>query len=161
MNNHDSRVTPKVTVDIVITHLPTGRIILVERKNEPFGWALPGGFVDIGETTMHAAIREAAEEVQVNLSNVKQFHTYSEPGRDPRGHGITVVYTAVTMEKPEAADDAKSIGWFSPTTYSILRDKHVASVTDLTSSMALCFDHAQIIMDILQFNETGERPTRE
>ncbi len=160
MNNHDERVTPKVTVDIVIRHLPTDQIILIERKNEPYGWALPGGFVDVGETTMAAAIREAYEEVQVKIANVKQFHTYSEPGRDPRGHGITVVYTADTIETPEAADDAADIAWLDPKTSGLYKD-HGPNAVSKIHPYTLCFDHAQIIMDVLRFNKTNERPTRE
>jgi 8-oxo-dGTP diphosphatase len=154
---YDLHFTPKITVDIVINHLPSGKIILVSRKNNPKGWALPGGFVDINETTMTAAIREAAEEVQVKLSNVQQFHAYSDPARDPRGHTISVVYTADTMEWPQAADDAKNIGWVCPKTYSIYRD------TDSKDKVFeyLCFDHSRIIMDVIHYRRTGQKPTQE
>jgi len=151
---------PLVTVDIVIRHLPTGHFILIERKNEPHGWALPGGFVDLGETTMTAAVREAGEEVQVQIANVQQFHTYSDPSRDPRGHNVTVVYTAETLQMPEADDDAQNIGWFNPATFETFYVDEDQTKTPIELN-DLCFDHSQIIMDVIRFEETGEWPTRE
>ena len=121
--------SPKLTVDIIINI--EGRIILIKRKNPPYGWALPGGFVDYGETVENAAIREAKEETSLDLKNLKQFHVYSEPNRDPRGHTISVVFTADGIGKPKAADDAKEIGLFSQ--------------NDLSKEIA--FDHKKILGD--------------
>ena len=142
---HDS---PKVTVDIIIE--VDGGIVLISRKNEPLGWALPGGFVDIGETTMNAAIREAEEETGLKITNPIQFHTYSDPARDLRGHVITVVYIAQATGMPVAADDAKEAVVVDP----------CDSIT-LDSDMTLCFDHADIIYDYLNFRNDGRLPTRE
>jgi 8-oxo-dGTP diphosphatase len=104
---------------------------------------------------MQAAIREAYEETQVKISNVKQFHTYSDPSRDPRGHNITIVYTADTIDNPIAADDAKSIGWFDLETHMVYTLKN-GYLYD-----SLCFDHAQILMDVIRYQKTGEKPNRE
>jgi len=102
---------PLPTVDIIIE--VAGGIVLVERKNYPAGWALPGGFVDYGESLEEAAVREAREETGLQLTNLKQFHTYSRPGRDPRFHTIATVFTASSTGTPKAGDDAAAIGIFS------------------------------------------------
>ena len=83
---------PYVTVDIIIETLQG--IVLIERSNPPYGWALPGGFVDYGESLEEAAAREAKEETNLDLVDLRQFHTYSAPGRDPRFHTITTVFIA-------------------------------------------------------------------
>jgi len=101
---------PAPTVDIII-EVDDG-IVLIERKNPPYGWALPGGFVDYGESLEEAAIREAKEETSLDIELLRQFHTYSDPKRDPRGHTITTVYVARGRGVPVAKDDAKSIGVF-------------------------------------------------
>lgn len=143
-------VTPLVTVDIIIELLSGKGIVLIERKNPPAGYALPGGFVDVGERTIEAAAREAFEETSLRVSGLKQFHTYSSPSRDPRGHGITVVYVGHALGHPDAQDDAKEV-----------------ICLDLTSSRAefyiseLCFDHAEILADYVHWKQTGELPTRE
>lgn len=103
---------PYPTVDIIIEMGP-GKIILIKRKNPPFGWALPGGFVDYGESLEEAAIREAHEETSLNITLTTQLHTYSDPARDPRKHTITTVYLAKAQGKPKAADDAEEIGIFT------------------------------------------------
>jgi len=95
---------PVPTVDIIIEL--NGGIVLIERKNPPHGWALPGGFVDYGESYEHAAIREAREETGLDVSLVRQFHTYSTPDRDPRQHTASTVFIATAEGRPEGRDDA-------------------------------------------------------
>lgn len=121
---------PFPTVDIIICD-DTGRVVLIERRNEPAGWALPGGFVDYGETLEHAAMREAREETRLELVELRQFHAYSDPARDPRQHNISVVFTARGIGSLHAGDDAKNAHWYS---------------LDALPS-PLCFDHAQILDD--------------
>lgn len=95
---------PIPTVDIIIHH--NGGIILIERRNEPRGWALPGGFVDYGESLEVAALREAREETGLELSELRQFRAYSDPSRDPRQHNISIVFIATGTGRLEAGDDA-------------------------------------------------------
>jgi 8-oxo-dGTP diphosphatase len=121
---------PVPTVDILI-ELDGGGIVLIERKNEPHGWAIPGGFVDYGETVEQAAVRESKEETSLDVTLVRQFHVYSDPARDPRRHTLTVVFIARASGTPVAADDAKGIGVF----------------TRETLPAPLCFDHATILED--------------
>lgn len=124
-----SRKTPKLTVDIIIE---TARgVVLIRRKNPPFGWAIPGGFVDRGETVEQAAVREAKEETSLELENLRQFHVYSDPKRDPRGHTVSVVFTAEGKGTPKAASDAKEIGVFDQ-----------ESLPD-----EIAFDHRKILED--------------
>ena len=120
---------PFPTVDIIIE--VTGGVVLVERKNEPLGWALPGGFVDYGETLEHAAIREAREETSLSIINLRLLGCYSEPERDPRHHTISAVYVAAGEGAPHAGDDAASLGIFP--------------LTALPEP--LCFDHSRILAD--------------
>lgn len=123
---------PVPTVDIIIqVNGDPERIVLIERENEPHGWALPGGFVDYGESLESAAVREALEETSLEVSLVRQFHTYSDPGRDPRLHTITTVFIATAAGVPRGADDAKR---------AIVR-----GVKDLPGDMA--FDHGRILRD--------------
>ena len=119
---------PVPTVDIIIE--VEGGIVLIERKNEPFGWALPGGFVDYGESYEDAAVREAREETGLEVTLVRQFHTYSDPDRDPRQHTASTVFIATASGVPEGGDDA-------------LR----ASVFDQGHLPDLVFDHARIVDD--------------
>ena len=121
---------PLLAVDIIIEVAGKG-IILIGRKNRPFGWAIPGGFVDYGETLEAAAIREAREETGMDLVDLKQFHAYSDPKRDPRGHTVSVVFTAVGRGVPQAADDAKNLQIFP--------------LDKLPENLA--FDHALILTD--------------
>jgi len=121
---------PRLTVDIIIEVTGKG-IILIERKNPPFGWAIPGGFVDYGESLEAAAIREAREETGMELVNLRQFHAYSDPERDPRGHTVSVVFTAIGKGFPVAADDAKNLQIFP--------------LDRLPEHLA--FDHAAILAD--------------
>ena len=104
---------------------------MIERKNPPFGWAIPGGFVDYGETLEAAAIREAREETGMDLVDLKQFHAYSDPKRDPRGHTVSVVFTATGRGVPQAADDAKNL--------------QICPLDRLPDDLA--FDHALILSD--------------
>ncbi len=121
---------PLPTVDIII-EMEQGQIVLIERKNEPRGWALPGGFVDYGESLEDAAVREAREETGLDVDLAGQFHTYSDPGRDPRGHTISTVFLARAKGIPRAASDARNAGLFS---------EHALPEP-------LAFDHAQILSD--------------
>lgn len=122
---------PVPTVDAII-EMPEG-IVLIERKNEPLGWALPGGFVDYGETLEQATVREALEETTLVISNLRLLGCYSDPRRDPRRHTISTVYVAQGEGIPKAGDDAANVAVFPLTA---LPDK-------------LCFDHDQIIADYL------------
>ncbi len=105
---------PVPTVDIIIEI--TGRIVLIERKNPPHGWALPGGFIDYGESAEDAARREAREETGLELTELRQFHCYSDPKRDPRYHTISVVFMAQASGQPTAGDDAADLALFDQNT---------------------------------------------
>jgi 8-oxo-dGTP diphosphatase len=104
---------PVPTVDIIIECANQG-LILIERANPPYGWALPGGFVDYGESLEAAAIREAREETGLAVTLLGQFHTYSNPRRDPRQHTITTVFVAQGAGLPQAATDASRLAIFAP-----------------------------------------------
>ncbi|HNY66037.1 MAG TPA: NUDIX hydrolase [Deltaproteobacteria bacterium] len=121
--------SPVPTVDIIIEH--QGGIVMIRRKNPPFGWALPGGFVDYGETVEDAASREALEETGLKLEDVRMFHVYSDPARDPRGHTITTVFAARGEGSLAAGDDAG--------------DAAVFPGNALPEEIA--FDHARILGD--------------
>jgi 8-oxo-dGTP diphosphatase len=108
------RRNPLLTVDIIIEiEGRPGSVVLVSRRNPPLGWALPGGFVDYGETVETAAAREAMEETGLEVRNLEQFHTYSDPGRDPRGHTVSVVFTATAAGTPKGGDDARTARAFA------------------------------------------------
>jgi len=107
------RRNPVPTVDIIIEYQDQG-LVLIDRANPPHGWALPGGFVDYGESLDAAAIREAREETGLTVTLLGQFYTYSDPRRDPRQHTITTVYVAQGFGPPRAADDARSLAIFTP-----------------------------------------------
>jgi 8-oxo-dGTP diphosphatase len=104
---------PVPTVDIIIEYQDQG-LVLIERANPPPGWAFPGGFVDYGESLEAAAVREAREETGLTVTLLGQFHTYSDPQRDPRQHTITTVYVAQGHGEPQAADDARRLAVFAP-----------------------------------------------
>jgi ADP-ribose pyrophosphatase YjhB (NUDIX family) len=122
---------PVPTVDIIIEVESQKGVILIKRKNPPFGWALPGGFVDYGESLEQAAVREAKEETNLDIQLVRQFHTYSDPKRDPRHHTISTVYIAKGKGNPQAQDDTIAIGSFTE--------------SDLPDEIA--FDHRSILRD--------------
>jgi len=121
---------PIPTVDIII-EVDSKGIVLIKRKNPPYGWAIPGGFVDYGEPLEKAAVREAKEETNLDVKLIKQFHTYSDPKRDPRHHSISTVYIAKAEGKPQAKDDALEIGIFNK--------------SNLPDDIA--FDHRSILID--------------
>lgn len=123
---------PIPTVDIIIEITrKNGQegIILIKRKNPPHGWALPGGFVDYGESLEEAAVREAKEETSLDIRLKSQLHTYSDPKRDPRKHTISTVYVATAQGRPRAQDDAQDIRIF----------------TKEEINFSLAFDHQKIL----------------
>lgn len=137
-------VTPPVAADIVIelTDRPGRPVVLIERLNPPRGWALPGGFVDVGESVEAAAEREALEETGLKVELSALLGCYSDPDRDPRGQTVSVVYVATARGEPAAADDARAVAVCAP--------------DDLPRDLA--FDHGRILADYRRFRETGERP---
>jgi 8-oxo-dGTP diphosphatase len=134
-------VTPKLTVDIIIelTDRPGRPILLIERKYPPHGWALPGGFVDVGETLEQAAVREAAEEISLPVTLKTLLGCYSDPARDPRNHTVSAVYVAEAHGEPHAADDAAAVQAFQ--------------LDNLPTPLA--FDHALILDDYRQFRHSA------
>ena len=133
-------VTPAIAVDAIIELVdrPGRPIVLIERRNPPHGWAIPGGFVDIGETLEAAVIREAREETSLDVTLKCLLGIYSNPDRDPRGHTVTPVYIAEARGEPIAADDAASLAVFDP---------HACP--------ALAFDHDVIMADYIDYRERG------
>jgi len=123
---------PYTTVDVII-ELKEG-IVIIKRSNPPFGWALPGGFVDYGESLEDAVIREAKEETNLDLINVKQFHTYSDPKRDPRFHTVGTVFIAKAKGTPKAGDDAAGL--------------KIIKLTEI-EKIDFAFDHKKILQDYL------------
>lgn len=102
---------PLLAVDAVVTF--DGKVVLIRRKNPPEGWALPGGFVESGETVEQAVRRELCEETGLKLEDLRQWRVFSEPDRDPRRHVISLCFTASGRGSPEAATDAEEVGLFS------------------------------------------------
>jgi 8-oxo-dGTP diphosphatase len=139
--------TPALTVDIIIElrDRPDVPIVLIRRKNPPHGWALPGGFVDVGEAVEHAAVREAEEETALRVTLKLLLGCYSDPARDPRGHTASVVYVAEAEGEPRAQDDAAGVAIFSPEALPA----------------PLVFDHARILRDYLAWRQRGVVPSPE
>jgi len=135
-------ITPLIAVDIIIelTDRDSRPIVLIERKNPPFGWAIPGGFVDVGETLEQAAMREAKEETCLDVTLTCLLGNYSDPRRDARHHTVSAVYIAQASGDPKAADDAAHLALFTP-------DK-------LPESLA--FDHPKILADYVRYLNTGQ-----
>ncbi|MBI5419092.1 MAG: NUDIX hydrolase [Deltaproteobacteria bacterium] len=131
---------PAPTVDILIE--VGDRIVLIRRKYPPEGWAIPGGFIDLGEKAQEAAVREALEETGMRVTLTALLGVYSDPARDPRRHTISTVYIAKAEGTPSGGDDAAEARLFS---------EH-----DLPQPLA--FDHAKILADYFRFKKTGERP---
>ena len=136
--------TPELAVDVIIELVDRSRrpIVLVERRNYPRGWALPGGFVDLGESVERAAVREALEETSLSVRLVRLLGVYSEPGRDPRGDTVSIVFVAEAHGEPSAADDAKNVA--------------ICSLTSLPRPIV--FDHRHILSDYGRLLTTGTPP---
>ncbi|KST66444.1 NUDIX domain-containing protein [Mastigocoleus testarum] len=135
---------PIPTVDIIIELIdrPHRPIILIERQNSPFGWAIPGGFVDYGEQVEVAARREALEETSLEVELIEQFLVYSNPERDRRKHTISIVFIATAQGEAKAGDDAKNLGIFEP--WQVPTN--------------LCFDHDRILYDYWLYRNNRIRP---
>jgi O-acetyl-ADP-ribose deacetylase (regulator of RNase III)/ADP-ribose pyrophosphatase YjhB (NUDIX family) len=127
---------PFITVDIIIE--VKGGLVLIERSNPPFGWAIPGGFLDYGETLEKCAIREAKEETNLDIYDLEQMFTYSDPRRDPRFHTVTTVFVAKANGTPKAGDDAQ--------------DAKVVSL-DEVRNLKLAFDHHNVLEDYQRFKQ--------
>lgn len=130
---------PKPTVDIIIDQ--NDSVLLIERNNPPLGWALPGGFVDEGESVERAAIREAKEETNLDVNLKQLLYVYSNPKRDSRQHNISVVFIAEASGEMKAGDDASKAEYFS-----------------FQELPALAFDHREIIEDYLRWKKDGVFP---
>lgn len=125
-------LTPLLAVDVIVemADRPGRPVVLVGRRNPPLGWAIPGGFVDVGETVEQAAVRELREETGLDIVDLSLFGVYSDPERDPRGHTVSVVFTAAATGTPLAGDDAAEVLMVLP-----------------QESPATVFDHARILND--------------
>jgi 8-oxo-dGTP diphosphatase len=136
-------VTPLIAVDIIIELVDRDSrpIVLIERKNPPFGWAIPGGFVDVGETLEQAAVREAKEETCLDVSLTYLLGNYSDPTRDDRHHTVSAVYVAHATGEPKAADDAAHLELFA--------------LDRLPDNLA--FDHDKILADYARYLQTGRQ----
>lgn len=138
-------VTPLLAADVIIelADRPGRPIVLIERRNPPPGWAIPGGFVDVGESVEAAAVREALEETALVVRLIVLLGVYSDPARDPRGHTASAVYVAEARGEPRAQDDARALAVFSPDRLPT----------------PLAFDHPRILADYLAYRSTGVLPS--
>lgn len=132
--------SPRLAVDLII-EVEGDRIVLIRRRNPPHGWALPGGFVEYGESLEAAAVREAKEETGLDIELIGQLHTYSEPTRDPRGHTVSTVFIARARGTPRAGDDAGD----------------VRTVRPMEPASPLAFDHEKVLADYLAFRRERGR----
>src|SRR5688572_2454467 len=137
-------VTPLIAVDtiIILIDRPERPVVLIERANPPYGYALPGGFVDIGETLERAACREALEETGLAVELKGLLGCYSDPQRDSRGHTISAIYVAEARGTPKAADDARSICLCDPADRSLM----------------LAFDHRLVLDDFIRYARSVVSP---
>jgi 8-oxo-dGTP diphosphatase len=137
---------PAPTVDVLIEMETDGKpaLVFIERRHEPLGWAIPGGFVDEGETVAAAARREALEETELEVELSELFHVYSDPSRDPRRHTMSVVFIGTATGTPRGADDAAR-----------------AAIFPIDELPDLVFDHGTIVTDYLRYRDTGARPPVE
>ena len=132
-------VTPSLAADVIIELLDQpGKLVLIERRNPPHGWALPGGFVEVGESLERAAVREAEEETGLKVHLKTLLGLYSDPARDPRGHTVTAVYIGEAHGSPKGGDDAAQAQAFDP-----------------MRPPPLAFDHALVLGDYRRYKETG------
>ena len=131
---------PLPTADVIVE--VGDRIVLVRRKHPPAGWAIPGGFVEVGETVESAAVREALEETGLSVTLTALLGVYSDPARDPRHHTVSAVYVGRAEGTPAGGDDAAEARLFAE--------------GDLPSPLA--FDHAKILSDYFRYRKTGQRP---
>lgn len=131
---------PPIAADVIIEI--GAKVVLIERKNFPFGWAIPGGFVEFGETVEQTAVREAREETSLEVELRALLGVYSRPDRDPRGQTVTVVYIGRASGNPRAADDAQNVALFDPD----------------SPPSPIAFDHREVLADYRHFLRTGEHP---
>lgn len=133
-------LTPLLAADVIIELLDEpGRVVLIERRHPPLGWALPGGFVEVGESLERAAVREAKEETGLEVRLKTLLGLYSDPARDPRGHTVTAVYIGEARGAPKGGDDAAQAQAFDP-----------------LNPPTLAFDHALVLGDYRRYRELGQ-----
>jgi 8-oxo-dGTP diphosphatase len=137
--------TVPVTVDILIENLAGDQLVLIQRRDEPPGYAIPGGFVEPGESAAQAAIREAKEETGLDVELIEQFHAYSKSGRDPRGPVCSIVFIAKAIGTPRGGDDAKTAAWFD-------------FKSGMPMPIEMAFDHANILADYKTYKVCAIKP---